>query len=151
MRTESSFNFRSHGDLISFYEEYGYVSMTNVIPIDLMNEVRKDLAWEFGAFGPSISESIINLNSSNKPLLYELHKQTSDLLSLNRSFQSVMELANNLFRSNDPMHILSSGFLLGIPKDDRLVYDFHEESNYMKGVKQIINIHFPLTINNQIN
>jgi ectoine hydroxylase-related dioxygenase (phytanoyl-CoA dioxygenase family) len=28
--------------------------------------------------------------------------------------------------------------------DDRLVYNFHQESNYMKGFSDIINVHYPL-------
>jgi len=114
-----------------------------VIPVKCLEQVRADIAQEFGAFGASISEPIINLNSSNKPLLHELHKLTCNLLSLNRSFQQVLELANNLLGCTIPF-IRSSGYLLGIPKDNRLVYDFHQESNYMKDFKQICNIHFPI-------
>jgi hypothetical protein len=114
-----------------------------VIPVKCLEQVRADIAQEFGAFGASISESIINMNSSNKPLLHELHKLTCNLLSLNRSFQQVLELANNLLGCTIPF-IRSSGYLLGIPKDNRLVYDFHQESNYMKDFKQICNIHFPI-------
>ncbi len=114
-----------------------------MIPVKCLEQVRADIAQEFGAFGASISESIINMNSSNKPLLHELHKLTCNLLSLNRSFQQVLELANNLLGCTIPF-IRSSGYLLGIPKDNRLVYDFHQESNYMKDFKQICNIHFPI-------
>lgn len=115
-----------------------------MIPKRILESVVADMHKEFDAFGASLSEAIVNLNDSNKPLLHELHKQTCNLLSLNRSFQSVLELANNLFGLHDPLHILSSGFLLGIPKDDRLVYDFHQESNYMKGFQQLVSIHFPI-------
>ena len=130
-------------DLKSFYEEFGYVSVADVIPVKCLERVRADIAYQFDAFGASISESIINLNSSNKTLLHELHKLTCNLLSLNSSFQSVLELANNLLGCTIP-YIRSSGYLLGIPKDDRLVYDFHQEPNYMKDFKQICSIHFPI-------
>lgn len=34
--------------------------------------------------------------------------------------------------------------MLGLPKDKRLAYDFHQESNYMKDYEDILNVHYPL-------
>jgi len=40
----------------------------------------------------------------------------------------------------------SAGYLLGLPGDRRLVYDFHEECHYMKRINPIITAHFPLNL-----
>ena len=39
-----------------------------------------------------------------------------------------------------------AGYLLGLPADSRLVYDFHQECHYMKGVNPIVTAHFPLNV-----
>ena len=52
----------------------------------------------------------------------------------------IREISGN----NNPVFEILSGLLLGISKDDRLVYNFHQESNYMKGFDDIVNIHYPL-------
>ena len=36
--------------------------------------------------------------------------------------------------------------MLGLPGDRRLVYDFHQECHYMKGVNPIVSAHFPLNV-----
>lgn len=43
-----------------------------------------------------------------------------------------------------PVVEIASTYLLGLPKDKRLTYDFHQESNYMKGFDDIINVHYPI-------
>ena len=144
MKTESSIIFRSNDEAMEFYDEFGYVSLAGIIPTDSLLTVINDLEEAFSEFGNSISSAICNLNSTDKPLLHKMHTQTSNLLSLCLAIQSATKFSQRLVFGKKPLHIVSSGYLLGIPEDQRLTYNFHQESNYMKGFEQIINLHFPL-------
>ncbi len=43
-----------------------------------------------------------------------------------------------------PIIEIASGYMISLPRDKRLVYDFHQESNYMPNFSDILNIHFPI-------
>ena len=42
------------------------------------------------------------------------------------------------------VYLIDAQLLPGLPKDKRLTYDYHQESNYKKNFKNILNIHFPV-------
>jgi ectoine hydroxylase-related dioxygenase (phytanoyl-CoA dioxygenase family) len=118
--------------------------LAGIIPTDSLQTAVNDLEQVFSEFGNSTSSAICDLNSTDRPLLHKIHTQTSNLLSLCSAVQSATKFAQRLVFGKQPPHILSSGYLLGIPGDRRLTYNFHQESNYIKGFEQIINLHFPL-------
>ena len=144
MRIKAADKFKSDTELKKFYEEFGFVAVSAAVPSDLLETVKNELEVIYSDYGTSISSAICNLNATDKPLLHKIHIQTYNLFSLNQAFQSAAQIAQKLVTGIRPLHVLSSGYLLGIPKDQRLAYDFHQESNYMKGFSQIINLHFPL-------
>lgn len=43
-----------------------------------------------------------------------------------------------------PIIEIASGYMISLPRDKRLVYDFHQESNYMPNFSDILNIYFPI-------
>ena len=90
---------------------------------------------------------ILILNNQNQPLLHKLHLKTSK----RDIFKPIENLCSDVFREllDSAKYSLvgnSAGYLLGLPADSRLVYDFHQECHYMKGVNPILTAHFPLNI-----
>ena len=126
----------------------GFVSIKDLIPSKRLEAVQRGLTETFIEFSVnsecSIDSAIIELDKTNKPLLYELHMASTKLISLRSIFSLFTDVVSDLASNEAPVYEISGGFLLGIPKDNRLVYDFHQESNYMREFESIFNFHFPL-------
>ena len=131
-----------------FYEKNGYVSIKNGIPTDDIKEIVDDLTQIFSPFATDhkypIDSAIISLDKRDKSKLYELHLVASKLYSFTKIGSILSKYVNAIYGKRVPKFNISSGFLLSIPKDERLVYNYHQESNYMKGFHDIINCHYPL-------
>jgi ectoine hydroxylase-related dioxygenase (phytanoyl-CoA dioxygenase family) len=140
--------FSSISTMQDFYQTYGYVTLKNAVPLDLLEKVRKELLKLYSVYATEedniIDSAILNLNKSDKPKLHELHIATSKLSSIRAIELNLSDLLKKISGLDAPILQIASGYLLGIPKDSRLVYDFHQESNYMKGFDDIFNIDFPL-------
>ena len=133
----------------------GFVSIKDLIPSKRLEAVQRDLTETFVEFSVNsecpIDSAIIELDNTNKPLLYELHMASTKLISLRSIFSLFTDVVSDLASNKAPVYEISGGFLLGIPKDNRLVYDFHQESNYMREFESIFNFHFPLLRNSTRN
>jgi hypothetical protein len=141
-------SYSSADELRDAYENDGFVSIRGLIPIPKLEEVQRDLIETFAEFATDkqfpVDSAIIELDKTDKQLLYELHMATTKLISLRSLFPLFAEVVVDLTSSSTPIYEISGGYLLGISKDQRLVYDFHQESNYMREFSSIFNFHFPL-------
>jgi len=141
MKVERARNFESGTSMKRFYEENGYVSISGLIPVDLISSIKEDLEYFFGDFDARVME--LDSTEAGKKELYSLHVATSKSIS----FRNLLSRFSNLVKTlgNDaPVLEIGSSYLLSIPRDQRLVYDFHQESNYMKGFCDIYNFHYPI-------
>jgi hypothetical protein len=141
-------SYPSIDELRADYENDGFVSIKGLIPLAKLEAVQNDLIETFAEFAVDkhapIDSAIVELDKTNQQLLYELHMATTKLISLRSIFSLFADVVVDLASSQMPIYEISGGYLLGIPKDKRLVYDFHQESNYMREFKSIFNFHFPL-------
>ena len=131
------------------YRQNGALVVRNAIPRPLLDAVVETIGdiYRSEGFSGSLEEIICRLNAENQPLLYKLHLKTS----LREIFKPIESCLEGLFREllNTSYHELvgdSAGYLLGLPQDKRLVYDFHQECHYMKRVNPILTAHFPLNV-----
>ena len=134
-------------ELKEFFEANGYVSIKNLIPHNLLNNLQDDLIFVFKEFGLKkfpYDSGIIALDKKNKEQLHQLHIATSKLTSFSALTKIFTDAIKKIGDADKPVIEIASGYLLGIPKDNRLIYDFHQESNYMKGFNDIFNIHYPI-------
>jgi hypothetical protein len=143
--------YASVEDLRRDYQRDGFVSIKELIPRGRLEKIEAELADTFSEFADDakhpIDSAIINLDREDKALLHELHKATTKLISLRSVFALLSDVVCDLSSKVKPIYIISGGYLLGIPTDTRLVYDFHQESNYMREFKEVFNFHFPLLRN----
>ena len=140
--------FSSKSAMQKFYETYGYVALKSAISLDLLAKVRGDLSTTFRTYATDekniIDSAILKLNQSDKPKLHELHIATSKLSSIRTVEVLLSDLLKDISGLDAPILQIASGYLLGIARDSRLVYNFHQESNYMKKFDDILNVHYPL-------
>jgi Phytanoyl-CoA dioxygenase (PhyH) len=141
-------SFSSASEIKDFYQAYGYITLKNAVPADLLAAIRSDLTAIFGEYSINkdhpVDSAIINLDKSDKQKLYELHTASSKCVSFKGTSTFFSELLKSISGSDAPVLEIGAGWLLSIAYDKRLVYDFHQESNYMKGFGDIFNVHYPL-------
>jgi len=140
--------FSSEPELKDFYERFGYVTIKNLIPNSLIQDINQDLLSIFSPYATdennTVDSAVLQLDKTNKPKLYELHIASSKTLSFKATSAFFKNVLRKISGSDAPVLEMASGWLLSIPQDKRLVYDFHQESNYMKGFSDIFNFHYPL-------
>lgn len=138
--------FKKNSDIKNFYNKYGWVTLKNHIKKSEIKNLQKSLDnFFYEKINKNCLDSLKYLNKKNQKKLYELHKQYSNLTSLKKICTQLSEIQKILLgKKNISIHEISTSILPSLPKDKRLVYDFHQESNYMKNFKDILNIHFPI-------
>jgi len=140
--------FEDSDAMKSFYDSNGYVSLKNGLPQDDLRSIANDLTEIFAPYATDASNlfdsAVIELDRTNKEKLHELHIVASRLSSIWKISSVVSEFIDQIYGKKRPQMIIDNAFMLGIPKDSRLVYDFHQESNYMKDFDDILNVHYPI-------
>lgn len=116
----------------------------------MIEAIKQDLIAVYQTYSTNsenpIDSGICNLNSTDKKKLHQLHVATSKLMSF-KSVSLVFSSAIKCISTLDiksPIFEIGSGYLLGLPKDTRLTYDFHQETNYMRGYENLYQCHYPL-------
>lgn len=135
-------------ELRDFYRKNGYVSIKGGIPKKFIDLIVSELNEIFLTYATDcdnpFDSAVLELDRNHKDKLYELHTMAVKLTSFSNINSLVSGYINDICGKKMPQFTIGTGFLLGIPKDSRLVYDFHQESNYMKGFDDIFNVHYPL-------
>lgn len=141
-------SFENNEEMRQFYNRYGYVSIKQLVPTCLISEIQRDLIEIFSPFSTDkkypVDSAITHLDEMDKKKLYELHTAASRSISFCAVSVHLSKIIKQVSGFDGPVLDIASGFLLSIPKDQRLVYDFHQESSYMTGFDNIFNVHFPL-------
>tara|TARA_B100001250_G_C19643460_1_gene719315 strand:- start:75 stop:833 length:759 start_codon:yes stop_codon:yes gene_type:complete len=138
----------SRENISQYYKEHGFVLLKNILDLDQIKAIKKDLTNYFKKFvknSVDFDSAVINLNKNNKELLYKLHTESEKHISFNALLPTLQNIINDIEKNDKPIHTITPGtYFLSIPRDKRLVYNFHQESNYMKDFNNIYNIHYPL-------
>ena len=140
--------FGSAHEIKAFYDEYGYVTIKGLLPVEFLDNVRSDLTALFSPYALNekspIDSGIIELDKDDKIALYNLHTAACKLVTLGALSVDVQDTLKSISGRSDPLLEIANGFFMSIAQDERLVYDFHQESNYMKGFEDLFNVHYPL-------
>lgn len=141
-------DFQTEEEMHNFYLEHGFVSLKKAIPTDYIKNIVDDLTLIFKPYASDllnpIDSGILNLDKNDKPLLHNTCLSVRQLSSLKKMTGFFQDIMIRITGEKKPIFEIQSDLLLGISKDKRLVYDFHQESNFMKGFNDILNIHYPL-------
>lgn len=146
----------SQADIKKNFLDNGYVSIKSAIPLNLVTELSHQIESVFLSNDKSNSknydEAVISLDKNSKDLLYKTHIAATKVMALNKIAAHLSKYVHVIGDPTLPILNIDTTFLLGIPRDGRLIYDFHQESNYMRNFSSIYNFHFPIfrqsTVNN---
>jgi hypothetical protein len=140
--------FESTDSIRVEFERNGFVSIKKLLSPDFVNEIASSLRTLFSSYShqPELEtdSAIIQLNKNDKKMLHQLHSAAQRISELRRIPDVLAPTVQAISGLKSPVFELSGGFLLGMPEDSRLVYEFHQESNFMKGFSAIYNFHFPI-------
>jgi len=133
---------------IEAYKKTGALVVRDVIPIKLLEDLLNFLQNEYSIQSDikgGFEEIVKALDRTDPSKLYKIHTSTSkrDIFSsiekeLSGIFLQLLESSSYDLVSNQ------ASYLLGLPKDKRLVYNWHQECNYMKTVRPIITAQYPI-------
>jgi hypothetical protein len=134
-------------EMTKAYKNDGFVifrgALSKVALIEFQNEVSKCLSFFCADSSSTLSQRIIELNQTDKVALHRAHVAVNHLVSLSGFDKIFATMISDITIDGSPVYSIAKAILLGLPDDERLVYDFHQESNYMFGFSNIFNFHFP--------
>jgi Phytanoyl-CoA dioxygenase (PhyH) len=155
MQVVSAVEYVNDGLLQADFRSNGYVIVSGGLDLTVLQNARDSVARGIEILrNPRpprvdvedfIDQSIIDLNAtrSGQDELYALHESLRKLSVWCGLVADSAGLAARCVGNENPFSVVSWGFLLGLPDDTRLAYDFHQETSYMVGAKDVMNVHFP--------
>ena len=137
--------YNSNLKIDSDLEKYGWVNIKNGISKISIKKLEKEFNEISNRFcGYKFETAIKKLNKENKDKLHELcnivQKSIPHIMMINK-FDDILK---KITKKKNLAINLGQFILPGPPNDKRLVYNFHQESNYYKNYKKTIHFHFPI-------
>lgn len=134
-------------DFVTAFENDGYVVLRNFLSQKGLEEMRKSLRNIFGAYakpGEDVFATVQRLATSEKELFYRIYKFIAQsFVSLYPIRLECLPVAQRLLGGD--LHIdIGSAVIFALPSDDRLTWDWHQESPYDPDLKDTIHFSFPL-------
>ena len=143
--------FKNNKEIVKFYNEFGFVSIKNYISKRTLLSIQDDLNKDFRKnFNKSFISGVPYLDKYNKKKLHVANRMISKLQSL-KSLNLKLSNFNKILFPKKNIYYINDGLMLALPKDKRLVYDFHQESTYMRDFEDILNIHYPIFFKSDYN
>jgi|688.fasta_scaffold501654_2 ectoine hydroxylase-related dioxygenase (phytanoyl-CoA dioxygenase family) len=145
IKSISSKRLKKNNQIKIFYEKHGWVIIKRAINLKLIFKIKKDLNHiSYALFEKSFEKSIEYLNKKNQRKLFEFHKLINKLISSSFPNSKINEIFNIILNNKKPNFNIGTTFMLGLVNDKRLIYNYHQESSYMKNLEDITSIHFPI-------
>ena len=129
----------------------GFFFMKDQIPKEVIQNfenVTKKLFSTVAKEDETVSDTVIRLNKEDAPLLYRIYQTLSKMGETDDLRRHCFEIMNKLYPGK--FHVeLGAGLLMGIPSDERLAYDWHQEVHYHEEFDDVI--HFWIPVINEAN
>lgn len=132
-------------EVVGDYARDGFVIARGAIDQTGLRRLKDDLDAFYGPDGFNVTAISLDRGGAEaRAKLHEMHVASSSLAAFALLAPCIMQAAHELLPFDArPWIIRDMGYLLGLPRDERLAYDFHQESHYMPGYDDIITVHFP--------
>lgn len=134
------------GGLRDAFSEHGFFIVRGGLSQAALSDVRAQLAAMFATVAPpgeDIFSTSVRLDAEDKPLLYRIHQAATKLAPMAAIRLECLRWVRMIL-GDGPYITPDECVLFGLPDDHRLVYDWHQEGNYMPGLKQFCNLWFPV-------
>ena len=133
---------------IEEFKKEGALVVKKIIPLNLINEVMEKIEYEYQqatGYKASYDEIVEKLDKENRKKLYQIHLATSKREIFKKIENCLSDVIKGLLNSSQYELVSNSaGYLINLSKDKRLIYDWHQECNYMKTIRPIISANYPI-------
>lgn len=138
--------FVSFSEIAKSYQEKGYFGVKGFVPKNLISDAEKFIQQLFSTVaqpGEIIDETCIRLNKENTHQLYMLYQTISRSIEIDQIRVHLKKALQEVFP--EKMHIeLGAGLLMGLPNDERISYDWHQEIHYHRELENVIHFWLPV-------
>lgn len=128
-------------------EADGYVVIPQVVSMESVEQLRADLTAVFVNYampGEDIFETISRLDAEDSATLYRAYQFISKTFtSMDGIRTDVMPLLQALLPEGIVLD-LGSAIIFGIPDNDRLTWQWHQEAPYDPDIKPILSVNMPV-------
>ena len=138
-------------DFGKHYNNNGYVAIKNAISKKSLIRLQNDIISMFSKNYPEVKDAstldarIIDLNSNNPSDLHKLQISATKLSSFYSILAEIQDTIVEFFPSSVDIYFSSLGYVLGVPGNQRLAYDWHQDGTYHDGEnKKTIHLWFPI-------
>ncbi|MFT5282774.1 MAG: phytanoyl-CoA hydroxylase [Yoonia sp.] len=134
-------------EFITAFEKDGYVVLRNFLSENGLETMRQSLRDIFGAYalpGEDVFATVQRLATTEKELFYRIYKFIAQsFVSLYPVRLECLPVAQRLLGGK--LHIdIGSAVIFALPSDERLTWDWHQESPYDPDLSETIHFSFPL-------
>ncbi len=139
---------KAQDDLKKIFETYGLLVLRHFIDPHVIKDLQSDVIHftrKAKQDGQDIHKIFSDLDREDKDRLYKLYSVISYVSSQALVEHQCSWLCQQLISSGPGVMCIGRGFLIGLPKDERLTYDWHQESNFFQGFPGVVlNFWFPV-------
>jgi len=127
-------------------EENGFLILRDVIPEPLFSKFRADIynIFQLAALQEEdIFQTCARLDNNDKAQLFTISQIIERLESYFGLMAVFFDIGRNLLPHGTLVEFANT-VLFGMPSDERLAYDWHQESNFIPIDNPVIHFHFPV-------
>lgn len=144
-------SFISPEEIVPSYEKQGYFAVKKFIPDALIDQAQECIGKLFRPYlrdQEDLNAVCIRLNKEDPKLLYSIYQTFSRTLELDEVRIRCKTLIQKIFPEKVYVE-LGAGLLMGLPYDERISYDWHQEIHYHSELEDVV--HFWIPIINSAN
>ena len=137
----------TNDDIASLYIERGIIAIKEAISRKALSRLQKDLISLSGEDNSyELDRKLIQMNShSDYSDLHNFQIAASKLISLSSIAADLYDYLCLISQCNNPLFLSGVGFVLGLPQNQRLAYDWHQDGTYHEdSTKSTIHVWFPI-------
>jgi ectoine hydroxylase-related dioxygenase (phytanoyl-CoA dioxygenase family) len=142
---------RPESNVHYLYDTNGYVTIKEIISNKALQRLQADFLALFQQRFSEISSiteldrKIIMLEREDPTVLYDLQVAASRLASFYAVTGEIYDSLTKITRRQSGIYLKALGFLYGIPQNQRLSYDWHQDGTYHESDRDVtIHVWFPL-------
>ena len=137
----------TENDINEQLDRDGYVILKNVVSAEHVEKLRADITAMVSSYASeneSVFDTINRLDRDNKADLYRIYQFISKTFTAMDNIRAdVMPLLEQILPAGTVID-LGSAVIFGIPDNDRLTWQWHQEAPYDPEIKNILSVNMPI-------
>lgn len=146
MKNSEYSSFCNQNEILKTLNERGFFALKKAIPESSISEMEtliEDLFKHEAKQNETIHETCIRLNKEAPKRLYALYLTLRSSIEIDQIRSATAKYFRSIYPDNHIIE-LGAGLLMGIPFDERIAYDWHQEINYHEHIEEVVHFWIPV-------